>query len=146
MTIYIRATAHGEPDTPPLVRVYQYSDRDGDELIILEHSAAMVQEKLGKGMKVNVNEALILYCRHVATSMRAKKRASVIEKSARNVLVADQVMVGVPETLRTIALDAVVDGRREVIILKEPIPSAGYVMALSAGAQFSKVKNQHMKN
>ena len=124
--IYIRATAHGEPDVPPLVRVYQYSD-DGDELI-LEHSAAMVLEKLGKNLKVNVNEAMLLYCHHIVRGIREKKRADAIEKSAKNVLVAGQVMVGVPETLRTISLDAIVDVRREIIMLREPLPSAGYAM------------------
>ncbi|MEO9295073.1 MAG: urease subunit gamma [Nitrososphaera sp.] len=124
--IYIRATAYGEPDASPLVKVYQYSD-SGDELI-LEHSAAMVQEKLGKGMKVNVNEAMLLYCHHVASAMRAKKVAEAIEKSAKRVLAPEQVMVGVPETLRTISLDAIVDGRRALIRLDELIPSAGYIM------------------
>ena len=79
--IYIRATAHGEPDMPPLVRVYQYSD-DDDELI-LEHSAAMVHEKLGRGLKVNVNEAMLLYCHHVVRGVRAKKRAEAIKKAPR---------------------------------------------------------------
>ena len=125
--IYIRATAHGELDVPPMVRVYQYSD--GDDELILEHSTAMVQEKLGRGLKINVNEAMLLYCHHITREMRAKKRAEAIEKNVKNVLVADQVMVGVPETLRIIMLDAVVDGRREVITLREALPSAGYIMA-----------------
>lgn len=120
--IYIRATAHGEPDVPPLVRVYQYSD--GDDELILEHSAAMVQEKLGKGLKVNVNEAMLLCCHQVVRSMRQ----GAVDKNAR-ILAAEQAMVGVAETLRVIMLDAVVDGRRQVITLKEPIPPTGYAMA-----------------
>ena len=44
------------------------------------------------------------------------------EKSAGDILVAGQVMVDVSETLRTIALDGIVDGRREVVTLREPHP------------------------
>jgi urease gamma subunit len=120
--IYIRAAAHSESDVPPIVRIYQYSD--GDDELILEHSAAMVQEKLGKGLKVNVNEAMLLYCYHVMQGMRA----GAVDENTK-VLAADQAMVGVAETLRTIVLDAVVDGRRKVITLKEPIPPTGYAMA-----------------
>jgi urease subunit gamma len=125
--IYIKVTVKGETDAPPLTRIFQYSD-ETDELILL-HSVEMIREKLEKNMKLNVNEALLLYTHHVATGMRAKKRAGAIEKSAGSVLSAGQVLVGVPETLRLISFDAVVDSRREWVVLKEPIPTLGYIMA-----------------
>ncbi|MEM3160273.1 MAG: urease subunit gamma [Nitrososphaera sp.] len=125
--IYIKATARGEPDALPLARTFQYADKD-DELI-LHHSVEMVKEKLLKNMKLNVNEALLLYAYFVTSQMRAKKHTGAIEKDAKAVLSAGQVMIGVPETLRTIAFDAVVDGRRDWVVLKEPIPSSGYIMA-----------------
>lgn len=125
--IYIKATAKGEQDALPLARTFQYSD-ESDELI-LQHSVEMIREKLLKNMKLNVNEALLLYAHFVASQIRAKKRADVIEKDARTLLSAGQVMVGVPETLRTIAFDAVVDGRRDWVVLKELIHSSGYIMA-----------------
>lgn len=125
--IYIKATAKGEPDVPPLAKTFQYSD-ESDELI-LHHSVEMIREKLLKNMKLNVNEALLLYAYFVASQMRAKKRAGTIEKDAKTVLSANQVMVGVPETLRTIAFEAVVDGRRDWVVLKEPVPASGYIMA-----------------
>ncbi len=125
--IYIKATVKGEPDAPPLTRVFQYSD-ETDELI-LRHSIGIAEEKLEKNMKLNVNEALLLYANHVALGVRAKKRAGVIEKNARSLLSANQVLVGVPETFRFISFDAVVDGRREWVVLKEPIPASGYIMA-----------------
>ena len=125
--IYIKATVKGEPDTLPLARTFQYAD-EGDELI-LHHSVEMIKEKILKNMKLNVNEALLMYAYFVASEMRAKKRAGAIEKDAKTLLSAGQVMVGVPETLRTIAFDAVVDGRREWVVIKEPIPASGYMMA-----------------
>lgn len=125
--IYIKAVAKGEPDAPALTRIFQYPD--GTDELILHHSVEMAKEKLEKNMKLNVNEALLLYAYHVASGVRAKKRAGVIEKSARQVLSAGQVLVGVPETLRTISFDAIVDGRREWVVLKQPIPAPGYIMA-----------------
>lgn len=125
--IYIRATAKGEQDMPPLVRIFQYPD-DTDE-IILRHSVEMTKEKIEKNMKLNVNEALLLYTYHVAGAVRAKKRVSVIEKSARRVLSEKQVLIGVAETLSKIHFDAIVDGRREWVVLKEPIPTSSYIMA-----------------
>lgn len=120
--IYIRATTHSEREVPPLVRIYQYSDSD-DELI-LEHSAATVHEKIGKGLKVNVNEVMLLYCHYIVQSMRA----AAVDKNIK-VLGADQAMVRVTETPRLIVFDAVVDGQRKVIALRELIPPTGYAMA-----------------
>ena len=125
--IYIKATVKGEPDAPPLTRTFQYAD-ESDELI-LHHSMEMTREKLLKNMKLNVNEALLLYAYFVASGMRAKKQARTIEKDAKMILSVGQVMVGVPETLRTIAFDAVVDGRRDWLVLKNPVPASGYIMA-----------------
>lgn len=125
--IYIKATVKGETDVAPFTKVFQYSD-ETDELI-LHHSAEAVKERLGKQLKINVNEALLVYCHHVAIQVRAKKRAGTIEKGAKDVLHAEQVMIGVPETLRTIALDAIVDGRRVQVTLNQPIPATSYAMA-----------------
>jgi len=125
--IYIKATVKGEPDVPPVTRIFQYAD-ETDELI-LHHSVEMVSEKLARNMKLNVNEVLLLYAYCVASEIRAKKRAGTIERNAKKILSAGQVMVGVPETLRTIVLDAVVDGRREGVVLRQPIPASRYIMA-----------------
>ncbi|MGI0020837.1 MAG: urease subunit gamma [Nitrososphaera sp.] len=125
--IYVKATIKGEQDVAPFTKVFQYSD-ETDELI-LYHSAEAVKERLGRQLKINVNEALLVYCHYVAIQVRAKKRAGAIKKGAKDILSAAQVMIGVPETLRTIALDAIVDGRRAQVTLNQPIPATGYAMA-----------------
>lgn len=125
--IYIKATVKGEPDAAPFAKVFQYSDAT-DELI-LQHSVQAVKDKLGKNGKLNVNEALLLYAYLVATQLRARKRAAEIENDARALLSPERVMIGVPETLRTVRFDAIVDGRREWITLREPIQTSAYVMA-----------------
>jgi urease gamma subunit len=125
--IYVKATVKGEPDVAPFTKVFQYSDKT-DELI-LHHSVEAVKERLGRQLKINVNEALLVYCHYVAIQMRAKKRAGAIEKGAKDVLHAEQVMIGVPETLRTIALDAIVDERRVQVMLNQPMSATGYAAA-----------------
>lgn len=125
--IYIKATVKGEPDVPPFAKIFQYSDAT-DELI-LQHSMQAAKDKLGKNMKLNVNEALLLYAYMVVAEVRSKKRAVEIENEAKTLLSPEQVMVGVPETLRTIRFDAIVDGRREWLTLKEPMQTSVYVMA-----------------
>ncbi|WP_415281678.1 urease subunit gamma [Candidatus Nitrososphaera sp. FF02] len=125
--IYIKATVKGEPDAAPFAKVFQYSDAT-DELI-LQHSVQAVKEKLDKNGRLNVNEALLLYAYLVATQLRARKRVAEIEKDARALLSPERVMIGVPETLRTVRFDAIVDGRREWITLREPMQTSAYVMA-----------------
>lgn len=125
--IYIKAIVKGEPDVPPFTKIFQYSDAT-DELI-LQHSVQAVKDKLDKGLKLNVNEALLLYAYLAATQLRAGKSASEIEENASLLLSPSQVMVGVPETLRTIRFDAIVDGKREWLTLKEPMQTSAYVMA-----------------
>ncbi|MEO9363406.1 MAG: urease subunit gamma, partial [Nitrososphaera sp.] len=89
----------------------------------------MAKDKLDGNLKLNVNEAFLLYAYFVVTQVRAKKKAAEIEKDARSLLSQARVMIGVPETLRVITFDAIVDGKREWVTLKEPIPVSGYVMA-----------------
>jgi urease gamma subunit len=126
--IYVKATVKGEQDMALFTRVFQYSD-ETDELI-LHHSVEMVNEKLGKKGRINVNEALLAYCHYVASQLREGRRAGAIEKGASKILSAEQVMIGVPETLRTIALDAIVDERRVQLTLNQPIAATGgYAMA-----------------
>nr|WP_294808329.1 urease subunit gamma [uncultured Nitrososphaera sp.] len=129
--IYIKAVARGEPDAASLARVFQYTDST-DELIF-QHSIEMAKDKLDRNLKLNVNEAFLLYAYFVATQVRAKKKATEIEKDAKSLLSPDRVMIGVPETLRIITFDAIVDGRREWVTLKEPISISGYVMANNSG-------------
>lgn len=117
--IYIRAVARGEPDAAPLARIFQYVDST-DELI-LQHSMEMAKEKLDSNLKLNVNEAFLLYAYFVATQVRAKKEAAEIERAARLLLSPGQVMIGVPETLGVVTFDAIVDGKRKWVALREPI-------------------------
>lgn len=142
-TIRVRVVAKGEPEALPLVRVFEY--HDATEELILQHSVKAVQEKLAKGMKINVNEALLLYADYVIAQVRAKKDSAAIARGARQVLSAEQLMIGVSETLRTMAFDAQVDdadddcggsggGRRTLMTVRGPSVAYYHYRAMAAVA------------
>jgi len=122
--IHVKATVRGEPDAPAFTRVFDY-----DEEIFLS-SAKVIEEKVQRDMKINTGEALIAYCAHVVRSIRTGKQDSNIQDEARKILSVDKVMIGVPETLRVITFEAVIDSRpARKIVLKQPIPAGKYSMA-----------------
>lgn len=121
--IRVKATVRGEPDVPPFTRVF-----DSDEEVFYS-SSAMVQEKIKRNMKINANEALITYCSYVVKSIRAGRQDTEIQMGAPKILSAANVMIGVPETLRVIKVEAIIDSKAaRKITLKEPIPASSYMM------------------
>jgi urease gamma subunit len=90
----------------------------------------MIQEKLARKMKINANEALVTYCACVVKSIRAGRLESDIQEDAQEILSADKVMIGVPETLRVITFEAKIDSMPAIkITFKEPIPTSSYMLA-----------------
>jgi urease gamma subunit len=125
--IKVRLTAKGEPDVLSFTRVFEYGT--GDEEIFFS-SVAMIEEKLRCGMKVNVNEALVLYCSHVAKSIRRGIQDAAIVEGAAKILSSESVFIGVPESLHEIKLDARIDGSQaRIIVLKDPISTTGCLVA-----------------
>ena len=103
--IHVKATIRGEPDVPPFTKVFDYDEE------IFFSSARIIEEKIQRKMKVNANEALMAYCAYVVEAIRAGRTDSDIQDGAAEILSADRVMIGVPETLRTITLEAAIDSR-----------------------------------
>ncbi len=121
--IHVKATVRGEPDALPFTKVFDYDDE------IFFSSADMVGEKIKRGLKVNANEALTAYCAHVVKSIRAGMKDSNIQDEARKMLSVDKVMIGVPETLRAITFEAIIDSKpARRIVLTQPIAAGEYSM------------------
>jgi urease subunit gamma len=120
--IHVKATIKGEKDVPPLTKVFDYDER------VFFSSVAMVEEKLQRKMKINANEALLAYCAHVVKSIRAGKKDSSIQRDATRILSADNVMIGVPETLQAIKFEAKLGNRVRTVAIKKPIPTSSYTM------------------
>ena len=124
--INVRAIVKGEPDTFPFTMDFQYPS-SSDERIFYE-SVQIIKEKSKGKLKLNVNESLVLFCAYIVSSLRENRSTQTIEDRGSKILSADEVMIGVPETLRRITFDALVDNLpRMKIILDQPIPLTNLV-------------------
>lgn len=143
--ILVRAEVKGEPDVSPFTLVFEYQDKS-DEKVFYE-STSIINEKLTKRLKINTNESLMLYCSYVVDQIRDGRSIENIEKNAAGILSPDMVMIGVPETLRTITFDVDLDDlpRRHVTI-KDPVPTSNYVMATKDEIQRLQVSISGSKN
>lgn len=90
----------------------------------------MIKEKIYRNLKINVNESLIIYCAYVVLELRKHKSIKTIERNSKEILSSENVMIGVPETLRGITVMARVDDlRKKRIVLRQPIRSVPNVHA-----------------
>ena len=126
--IYIKVTVKGEPDTAPFRHTFFYADESDEKLFY--NSVNMIKEKLDKNLKININESLVIYCAYVIGKLRANEAINVIERNAQKILSPDNVMIGVPESLRKIAFEVKIDKvPKRRVILKEPITISNYILA-----------------
>ena len=105
--IDIRVLLRGEIDTPPFVRVFQYPDKEEESIFF--KTVASIKKKIGRGIKINANETLAIFCEYVIEQIRDNKSQDQIENAAQDILSNDQVMIGVPETLREISFNVIID-------------------------------------
>lgn len=124
--IRIKTTVKGEPDTPPFTKIFEYKDED--EPIFL-NVIATIKDKISRNLKLNTQEALLAYLAYVISEIRANRLEQDITKNASKVLSRDNVLIGVPETLRKIKFDVSVDKMpNKIIQFVEPIPNVNYIM------------------
>ena len=127
--ILIKAEVKGEPDVPPFARIFEYRDKS-DEQIFFD-SLELIKEKLAKNLRINTNESLALYSGYIVDQLRAHVSIDSIENNSPTILLPDQVMIGVPETLRIISFEVILDNSpKKTISFRESIPTTRYSMAL----------------
>jgi urease gamma subunit len=116
-----KVTAKGEPDAQPLIKDFQF---DGEiDLKVLSNSAKKIGYKLSRGAKINVNEVLLTYLNYIIFALKSNTSVSEMMVHVSTLLSSNQVMIGVPETLREIRVDIIGYGISEIqIVLNEPIP------------------------
>ncbi len=124
--ISIQALVKGEPDITPFTKLFDFSDND--EPIFL-NVIEMVRDKLSRKLKLNVHEALLVFCDYLVSEIRAKKSGSSIIENSSKILTHDDVLIGVPETLRDITFNITVDNfPKQTIQFVKPIPVVDYTM------------------
>jgi urease gamma subunit len=125
--IDIRVTVRGESDIPPFVRMFQYFDKDEESIFF--NSVLTIKERVKKRLKINTNESLVIYCAYVIDQVRDQKSKGDIEKAVHDVLSSDQVLIGVPETLREMIFDVIIDKYpKQQIQFSEPMKTSNYIM------------------
>lgn len=134
--IRIEAVVRGEADVPPFTKLFEFTDED--EPIFL-NVVEMVKDKLSRNLKLNTHEALLTYCAYLVSEIRANKSESDIANNVSKVLTRNNVLIGVPETLREITFHITVDNlSKNTIRFIEPIPTSSYIMTdnTMGGCQF----------
>ena len=125
--IHLKIEVKGEPDVPPFTRIFEYGDKTDEQIFF--NSVDMVKEKLVRNLRINTNEALLVYCAYIVNELRSRKSKNTIEKNVSKILSTHNVMIGVPETLRKITFEATIDDLpKEVIIFEKPIPIGDYIL------------------
>jgi urease gamma subunit len=80
-------------------------------------------------MKININETLYIYLKYVMDELRLNKKKSEIITNASKLLTPDQVMIGVPESLRKINFNIKLTTQRLRLTIREPISTTSYILA-----------------
>lgn len=126
--IDVMMAVKGEPDTTPFTRTFFYPGKTDEQ--IFYNSVEMIKEKINRNLKINVNESLIIYCAYVVLELRKNKSIKTIERNSKEILSSENVMIGVPETLRDITVMARVDDlRKKRIVFRQPIRSVSNIHA-----------------
>lgn len=121
-------TVQGEPDTAPFTRIFQFYSKT--DYIILSNSIKTIKKKLSRKMRININETIYIYLKYIMDELRLHKDRSEIITNASKILTPDQVMIGVPESLRKINFNIKLDSTQRLrITLKEPISTTSYILA-----------------
>jgi len=93
----IEVLVQGDPDVQPFTKTFHYKKTDEDVFV---ESAQLIKKRLLNNMRLNINETLELFVTFIVASLNEHETLSKIEKNISQLLSPNQVMIGVPETLR----------------------------------------------
>jgi urease gamma subunit len=123
--IRIEVLVEGEPDILPSIKLFEFKDED--EAIFL-NVIEVVKDKLSRNWKLNTHESLLVFCAYIVSEIRSGKSESQIIDNSSKILTRDNVLFGVPETLRQITFNTIVDNLpKKTIRFTEPIPTMNYI-------------------
>jgi urease subunit gamma len=124
--ILIKVTIKGEPDVSPIIKLFHYLKTDEE---IFVNSVNMIQDKLNRNLKININEAIVVYSAFIVSELRNGKSIEYIQNNASCILNPEQVMIGVPESMRKISFEVTLDGNSmKMVVLNLPIQTLDYVL------------------
>lgn len=126
--IDVTVIVQGDPDTVPFTRIFRFYNKA--DYIILSKLIKSINDKLSKDMRINLNETLYIYLNYIIKELRLHRKTNEMITNASTLLTPDQVMIGVPESLRKISFNVVMpNSQRLKITINEPISTTGYILA-----------------
>jgi urease subunit gamma len=94
--------------------------REIDKLYIFM-TAEVARRRKARGLKLNYVEALALIADHIVEGARDGKSVSELMSSGRKVLSKDDVLLGVPELIKTVQTEATFDDGTKLVTVHDPI-------------------------
>ena len=121
----------GEADTAPLNLAFEYSEESYETIFL--PSVEEIKERLAVGLRINIYECLALYCHYVVTQLRRKSSVKGIQQGIKLLLSQENVLIGVPESIRNIFMHARFnDDEQYTVTLEEPIKVPQYFLSSKA--------------
>ncbi|MEZ0269146.1 MAG: urease subunit gamma [Nitrososphaeraceae archaeon] len=97
---------------------------------MLKNLIKTIKNKLSRKMRININEALYIYLNYIINQLRLHKKKSEIITNVSKLLTSNQVMIGVPESLRKVNFNINTESKQKLdITVTEPISTTGYILA-----------------
>jgi len=124
--ILINTFVKGDPDVPPITPKFEY-DSSSEKIFV--NGVNIIKNRLANNLRINLYETLMVYCAYIVSELRSGKTVSSIQDNANRVLSPDKVMIGVPESIRKIVFDVIIDDKpKEIVTFVEPILIRDYVL------------------
>ena len=116
------AEVQGDPDTQPMI-IFSGYDRD----VVLE-SAKAINRKIQGGIRININEAVMAMAAYVMRQIAAGVSADDTREQVCDLISPDNVMIGVPESMRRLVFRMASGSSETVLVLDSPIRISRYVL------------------
>ncbi len=124
--ILINTFVKGDPDVPPITPKFEY-DSSSEKIFV--NGVNIIKNRLANNLRINLYETLMVYCAYIVSELRSGKTVSSIQDKANRVLSTDKVMIAVPESIRKIVFDVIIDDKpKEIVTFVEPILIRDYVL------------------
>lgn len=128
--IKIKTIIKGEEDIPPFSKLFEY-DTNSEKIFF--NGLKIIQTRISQNLRININETLMVFCGLITQQLREGKSNSEIVDSLSKMFTPEQVMIGVPESMRKISFVISIDDKPTVTIsLVEPISITDYILTNEA--------------
>lgn len=94
--------------------------REKDKLLIFT-AGLLAERRLARGLKLNVPEAIAFITAAILEGARDGKTVASLMSEGRRILARDQVMVGVPEMIPDIQVEATFPDGTKLVTVHQPI-------------------------